>query len=205
MDGEGVLIDMYGPRTAGFDLPIVRGLGKADPDTRRERAQRAGALLRDLGSLAAHVSEVFVERSDLRVVLGGAGEVLLLGAPPYRERLLTFLSLRSKLAERCPDAQYFDLRFHNRIYAKRGTEWVDDRETATPKVTGTAAERRPEPAARQSEPTLPRPAAPEALTPKGTPDTAAGIGERNTAADGAMRRVAPGDSGSWGGRAATPP
>ena len=27
MDGDGALIDIYGPRTAAFDLPIVRGLG----------------------------------------------------------------------------------------------------------------------------------------------------------------------------------
>jgi cell division septal protein FtsQ len=119
MDGDGVLIDMYGPRTAAFDLPIVRGLARADVETRRDRAQRAGALLRDLGELAGEVSEVEVEPSgDLRVVLRGAGEVLRLGAPPYRPRLLTFLSLRQVLSERCPDAEYFDLRFRDRIYAK---------------------------------------------------------------------------------------
>ena len=119
MDGDGVLIDMYGPRTAAFDLPIVRGLARADVETRRDRAQRAGALLRDLADLAGEVSEVEVESSgDMRVVLRGAGEVLRLGAPPYRTRLLTFLSLRQELNERCPDAEYFDLRFRDRIYAK---------------------------------------------------------------------------------------
>ena len=55
---------------------------------------------------------------DMRVVLRGAGEVLRLGAPPYRTRLLTFLGLRQELRERCPDAEYFDLRFRDRIYAK---------------------------------------------------------------------------------------
>jgi cell division protein FtsQ len=119
MDGDGVLIDMYGPRTAAFDLPIVRGLARADVEARRDRAQRAGALLRDLGELAAEVSEVEVESTgDLKVVLRGAGEILRLGAPPYRSRLLTFLTLRRELNERCPDAEYFDLRFRDRIYAK---------------------------------------------------------------------------------------
>lgn len=120
MDQDGVLIDMYGPRTAGFDLPIVRGLGKVDVEARRTRAQRAGALLADLADLGSEVSEVEVEESgDLRVVLRGDGEVLRLGAPPYRARLLTFLALRKELTARCPDAEYFDLRFRDRIYAKQ--------------------------------------------------------------------------------------
>jgi cell division protein FtsQ len=119
MDGEGVLIELYGPRTAGFDLPIVRGLAGIDGDVRRDRAQRAGALLRDLGDLGAEVSEVqFEDTGDLRVVLRGAGEVLRMGAPPFRRKLLTFLGLRNDLAQKCPHAEYFDLRFRDRIYAK---------------------------------------------------------------------------------------
>jgi hypothetical protein len=77
-------------------------------------------LLADLADLGSEVSEVEVEDSgDLRVVLRGAGEVLRLGAPPYRARLMTFLGLRQELAARCPDAEYFDLRFRDRIYAKQ--------------------------------------------------------------------------------------
>ena len=136
MDGQGTLIDIYGPRTAGFDLPIVRGLAGIDGDARRDRAQRAGALLADLGELAAEVSEVRVEDSgDLRVVLRGAGEVLLLGAPPYRGRFVTFLGLRHELAEKCPDAEYFDLRFRDRIYAKQPVRETPKQQTppaATP-------------------------------------------------------------------------
>ena len=45
--------------------------------------------------------------------------MLLFGDPPYRERLVTFLSLRRDLAERAPDAEHFDLRYRGRIYAKR--------------------------------------------------------------------------------------
>jgi cell division protein FtsQ len=119
MDGDGALIDIYGPRTAGFDLPIVRGLAKLDAEARHDRAARAGALLRDVGDLAGEISEVEVEDSgDLRIVLRGAGEVVRLGAPPHRSRLVTFLSLRQELRERCPRAEYFDLRFRDRIYAK---------------------------------------------------------------------------------------
>jgi hypothetical protein len=119
MDGAGTLIDLYGPRTSGFDLPIVRGLVAASAEERRTRAERAGELLRDLGELGAEVSEVEVERSgDLKVVLRGQGELLRMGPPPYRERLLTFLGLRADLARRCPDAEWFDLRFRDRIVVK---------------------------------------------------------------------------------------
>lgn len=119
MDGEGVLIELYGPKTAGFDLPIVRGLEGVAGEVRRDRAQRAGALLRDLADLSSEVSEVqFEGPGDLRIVLRGAGEVLRMGAPPFRKKLLTFLGLRDDLSQRCPHAEYFDLRFRDRIYAK---------------------------------------------------------------------------------------
>jgi cell division protein FtsQ len=120
MDSEGDLVDIYGPRTGVFDLPIVRGLQGIEEAQRRDRARRAGALLADLGDLAQEVSEVFVEGSgDLRVVLRGPGEVLLFREPPYRQRFLTFLSLRRELSEKAGGAEHFDLRFKGRIYAKR--------------------------------------------------------------------------------------
>jgi hypothetical protein len=120
MDGEGALVDIYGPRTGVFDLPIVRGLLGVDEGSRRDRARRAGVLLSDLAELGQEISEVFVEPSgDLRVVLRGPGEVLLFGDPPYRQRFVTFLSLRRELAEKSPGAEHFDLRFRGRIYAKR--------------------------------------------------------------------------------------
>jgi hypothetical protein len=120
MDGEGALVDIYGPRTGVFDLPIVRGLLGVDEASRRDRARRAGVLLSDLAELGQEISEVFVEPSgDLRVVLRGPGEVLLFGDPPYRQRFVTFLSLRRELAEKSPGAEHFDLRFRGRIYARR--------------------------------------------------------------------------------------
>jgi cell division protein FtsQ len=119
MDGDGGLIDLYGPRTGAFDLPIVRGLLGVEEESRRERARRAGALLEDLAELAAEVSEVYVLSSgDLKVVLRGPGEVLLFGEAPYRPRLVTFLSLRRELAERVGAAEHFDLRYRGRIYAR---------------------------------------------------------------------------------------
>jgi len=156
MDGDGTLIDIYGPRTASFDLPIVRGLPGADGDARRDRAQRAGALLRDLGELASEISEVQVEDSgDLRVVLRGPGEVLRMGTPPYRKRFVTFLSLRKDLAERCPNAEYFDLRFKDRIYAKEPDAPPPAKAEAHPAAKAQA----------KAAPAQPVPAVPQALSP----------------------------------------
>jgi cell division protein FtsQ len=119
MDASGELIDLLGPRTAGFDLPVIRGLGGVSMEVRRDRARRASVLLEDLGDLSAEVSEMSVDSSgDLLVVLRGDGSVLKLAEPPYRGRVLSFLALRQRLRERCPDAEYFDLRFKDRIYAK---------------------------------------------------------------------------------------
>jgi cell division protein FtsQ len=148
MDGDGALIDIYGPRTAAFDLPIVRGLQRAEPEDRRQRAILAGALLRDLGELGAEISEVEVEKNgDLRVVLRGAGEVVRMGAPPYRSRLLTFLSLREELRARCPRAEWFDLRFRDRIYVMQPPDAVPTpAATAAPAPAGAG----PDPSTRET-------------------------------------------------------
>ncbi len=118
MDAAGVLIELYGPRTASFDLPIVRGLGGLGLAEREERARRVGALLLDLDELAVELSEVRADASgELEAVLRG-GEVAKLGSPPYRKKFVTFLGLRASLRERCPSAEFFDLRFRDRIVVK---------------------------------------------------------------------------------------
>jgi cell division protein FtsQ len=163
MDGDGGLIDLYGPRTAAFDLPIVRGLAGVEGEARRARAQRAGALMRDLADLAAEVSEVYVEPSgDLKVVLRGPGEVLLLGDPPYHKRFGTFLSLRKELVAKVPGAEYFDLRFRGRIYARTTEREADPPAPAAPArpagpivPTARPAARPPEPAAEGAEAAVP--------------------------------------------------
>ncbi len=119
MAGDGTLIEPYGPRTAEFDLPVVRGLRGLPAEARRLHAEQAGALLSDLGEVGAEISEVTVTGGgDLRAVLRRSGIVLRLGSPPYRGRVDMFLSLREELLARTPDAVYFDLRFRDRILAK---------------------------------------------------------------------------------------
>jgi cell division protein FtsQ len=148
MDQDGGLIDIYGPRTGAFDLPIVRGLMGVEEESRRDRARRAGALLADLAELGSEISEVYVDPSgDVRVVLRGAGEVLLFADPPYRARLVTFLSLRSELAQKAPGAEHFDLRFRGRIFAKQRNP------VTTPSEPGAAPSH---PAAENNKPVAPR-------------------------------------------------
>ncbi len=160
MDEDGGLIDIYGPRTGAFDLPIVRGLLGVEEESRRDRARRAGALLADLAELGSEISEVYVEPSgDLRVVLRGPGEVLLFGEPPYRQRLVTFLSLRRDLAERAPGAEHFDLRFRGRIFAKLPASPSPPSEPGVPPSLPTAEYQKPRPAG-QDRPASPRAAGP---------------------------------------------
>jgi cell division septal protein FtsQ len=118
MDAEGSLIEIYGPRTSAFDLPIVRGLGGLAPEDRRDRAREVAALVAELGDLSSELSELRVLPSrDLEAILRG-GEVVRLGASAYRKQFVTFLGLRVALRERCPNAELFDLRFRDRIYVQ---------------------------------------------------------------------------------------
>jgi hypothetical protein len=168
MDGDGVLIDVYGPRTAGFDLPIVRGLARADEQARSERAHRAGELLRDLGELAAEVSEVEVEKNgDVRVVLRGAGEEVVMGRPPYRARLLDFLGLREELAKRCPDTEWYDLRFRDRVVAHGPGRWPE-KETPIARVDPEPPSQVPEPSVSEPSPAAAPVMVAPPLPPSGT-------------------------------------
>src|SRR4029079_6988453 len=112
----------------------------------RDRAQRAGGLLHDLGELSSEVSEVDVESpGELKVVLRGAGEVLRMGNPPYRQKLRTYLDLREDLERRCPDAEYIDLRFKDRIFVKEQPIVTAERITPPAPVPGSVPAARPGP------------------------------------------------------------
>jgi cell division protein FtsQ len=139
MDGNGTLIELYGPRTAAFDLPVVRGLGGLGPDERRERARRVATVLGDLQDLAKEISELRVDTDlDVEAVLR-SGDVVRLGEPPYRKKLVTFLGLRGQLRLRSPEAELFDLRFRDRIYAKERPTAAPPAPAAAPAVSKTPA------------------------------------------------------------------
>ena len=77
-----------------------------------------------------------------------------MGAPPYRTRLLTFLSLREEFRVRCPRAEWFDLRFRDRIYVMQPPE------APTPAATPA-----PAPAAVGPDPSTRETALPALLVP----------------------------------------
>jgi cell division protein FtsQ len=171
MDAEGTLIDIYGPRTSAFDLPIVRGLQGVAPEERRGRAERAGGLLRELGELGSEISEVAFDRTgDVRVVLRGPGEALLMGAPPYRRKLVDFLGLRKELAARCPAAHTFDLRFRERIYVEQCEAAPAPAEPSPPEPAVVPAA---PPPALESAPPPPNSEPANEPTPRPTPGEAA--------------------------------
>ena len=177
MDEDGGLIDIYGPRTGGL-RPADRA--RARSASRRSRGATGpagrGRCSPTSPSSASEVSEVYVEPSgDLRVVLRGAGEVLLFGDPPYRQRLVTFLSLRRDLAETAPGAEHFDLRFRGRIFAKRPAP------AAAPS----------EPGAAPSLPAAEHPTRPGPRGPARRPRPAAARRRRPIAVDAAPRRRRP--------------
>jgi hypothetical protein len=91
--------------------------------------------------------------------LRGPGEVLLFGEPPYRQRLLTFLSLRQELAEKAPGAAHYDLRFRGRIFARRPAVPTPSEPGAAPSLP--AAERAKALLLRAAGPPRPRPFGPD--------------------------------------------
>ena len=104
-----------------------------------EIAALPSLLLRDLGELSGEISEVDVEAAgELRVVLRGAGEVLRMGGPPYRGKLQTYMELRDDLQRRCPDAEYFDLRFQDRVIVKEPPAALPVPSSEAPRKAGPA-------------------------------------------------------------------
>jgi hypothetical protein len=84
---------------------------------------------------------------------------------------VTFLSLRKDLAERCPNAEYFDLRFKDRIYAKEPDAPASSPAKAVARAAAkTEAGASPKAAAPPPRPAAPKASAPEPKQGEATPD-----------------------------------
>lgn len=126
VDDRGVIIDLYGPQYADFDLPIVDGLAASPNDagsmTDEARAELAARLIASLGThpaIARRLSQVDV--SDLHnaaVILSGDSAVIQLGEDQFLPRLESYLGLAAALRERVADIDSVDLRFDDRIYVR---------------------------------------------------------------------------------------
>lgn len=122
VDSTGHVIDEYGPRFAGLDLPVIDGLsgGARDAHVDRRRASLATRLLADVGAhadLADRVSQVDVANPhDAVVLLTGDPVRIHLGEREFAARLRMYLDVVSALREAVSDIDYVDVRFDRRVY-----------------------------------------------------------------------------------------
>lgn len=125
IDATGAIIDEYGPRFAGFRLPIVDGLmppgepGIVVDQTRGRLAARLIAALRVRPDLSERVSQIDVrDPYDAIVLLSDDPTRLHLGHEDFVARLDDYFELAPALRARVPEIDYVDLRFDQRIYVR---------------------------------------------------------------------------------------
>jgi hypothetical protein len=120
------LIDRDGhilrPRVpAKFTLPVITGVRENESlQNRRARVRRMLGLLKEIGPLAAQISEINVaDPNDLIVAEHVNNSVvnLMLGDENYSDRLQNFLANYSEIKEKRPDAATLDLRVDGIITA----------------------------------------------------------------------------------------
>ena len=129
IDDRGVVIDAYGPQYAGFDLPIVDGLGAPPGSTegttdepRAELAARLIASLQPEPEVARRLSQVDVtDLHNAALIMSGDPAVLYVGQDRFLPRVRSYLQLAATLRERVPDIEYVDLRCDGRIYVRPAT------------------------------------------------------------------------------------
>ena len=119
----GRIIDEYGPRYAGFDLPIIDGLGSVDigrPEVNLDRMALASRLLQQLATRPEwfdSISQIDVaDPYDAVVLLSDDPAVLHLGGGQFLERLEFYAELAPTLRAQVSGIDYVDLRFGDRVY-----------------------------------------------------------------------------------------
>jgi cell division protein FtsQ len=125
VDGDGVLLDDYGPRFSALGLPIIDGLagrGGAIAEVDRRRASLATRLITQVSrheELAERLSQIDVrDPEDAVVLLSGDPARIHLGAERFVERLGTYLDVAPSLRAHVSDIDAVDLRFGRRIYVR---------------------------------------------------------------------------------------
>jgi cell division protein FtsQ len=126
IDREGTIIDEFGPKYAGFDLPIIDGLATAsgahDDEEDAARAVLAGRVLEDLQrrpDLAGLVSQVDVSNvRDAVVILKDDTALIHTGDDRFAERVQAYLDLAQRLRDDVPQIDSVDLRFGDRVFVK---------------------------------------------------------------------------------------
>lgn len=125
IDGDGVVLDVFSPRYAELDLPIVDGLTVVSRDNGLlvdpDRARLAAQVTADLAGtpLLDRLSQLDVsDERDAVVRLTGDQAVLRLGTERFAERLQSYLELVPRLKARVEEIEYVDLRFDERVYVR---------------------------------------------------------------------------------------
>ena len=119
IDEEGMILDP--PAKAQFQLPVLTGIIVSEsPEKRGVRVRRMQRMMKELGPLAAKVSEVDVKDLDnLKINEEVQGKMLslVLGDRNFSSRLRHFLDHYTEIHRKMPDATSFDLRLDDRITA----------------------------------------------------------------------------------------
>ena len=126
VDQAGVIIDAFGPRYSGFDLPVVDGLVKTPADgppvvddERAELTQRFLAAVQSAPALRQRVSQIDAsDAHDLVVLLDDDPTLVHLGDTRFVERLKTYEELAPTLQDRLSTIDYVDMRFDERVYVR---------------------------------------------------------------------------------------
>jgi cell division protein FtsQ len=148
VDEQGFVIDRFGPHYAGFDLPIVDGLGGEPPapgsrtnDARAALATRVVTSLHAKPDIARRVSQIDVsDAHNAHLTLADDQAVIYVGEEQILERVESYLQLAATLRGRVADIDYVDMRFGERVFvgpAGRG------RKSATAVAVAGPADRRP--------------------------------------------------------------
>ena len=126
VDGQGTLIDAYGPQYAEFDLPIIDGLvrppSSGQPTIDEQRAELAARAIDAIAArrdLAQRISQIDVrDAHDVVILLQNDPALLHLGEERFLERLQAYVDLAPTLRDRVPEMDYVDLRFDERVYVR---------------------------------------------------------------------------------------
>ena len=119
-DGEGVLLDRFGPRYADYDFPILTGLDRAGRETLKRKIALGAAFVnawyRARPELADQVAQVDMSRDDfLEVRLNDGSAPLRVSPEAYALNLDNYLAVRNYLAANYGAMQYVDLRWKDRV------------------------------------------------------------------------------------------
>ena len=120
------LIDKDGhilrPRIAAqFTLPVMSGIREMEPlENRRARVRRVLGMLKEIGPIAAKISEIDVADPNNLIIAEHVDNTvmnLMIGDDNYAERLQNFLSNYEEIRQKRPDATTLDLRVDGVITA----------------------------------------------------------------------------------------